>query len=448
MTLKKQSVIFQAIEVVLFSLAIIAIGYYFSPEDPLLIHKEFSFLVLWLAIVTLFYGIHLGLLMWIVFAIVSFFNYANDNIFTSVLLENLFFVFLYGIFFSNLHDEMNKYKIKSKYLQLRLKELTNAFFTLKISHDKLESVYIIQPASFRFVISEILESSNHSIPKESAKNTLRVLQKFFSVNAATIWRVKHNIPHHAFASIGEIEKNINIHDKLIQEALLQKRAIYLNDLEDKEETSYLYAIPFMDKRDEIVAILIVKEIPFLFYHEDTLLKINVVFNYIWTEYKKRASLDRIQNYKHQAIELDNKNHIRQDIVDFKLEIVRLTNIFDDYNIDSRIYSITTKSKMLDKEIKDFLYQNELLEILDQYISITCHGQYVHIILFPLVSNSAIHNVTKNLDEKLEMIEGQQRIQILNNSLKNHLSEENYEGLNKKNISVSGFNDLLKEYNCV
>ena len=448
MTLKKQPVIFQVIEVVLFSLFIIGVGYYVEPQDPLLIHKEFSFLVLWLAIVTLFYGISQGILMWVVFAIVSFFNYADDSVFTSVLLENLFFVFLYGMFFSNLHDEMNRYKIKSKYLQLRLKELTHAFFTLKISHDKLESVYIIQPASFRFVISEILESSNHNIPKESAKNTLRVLQKFFSVNAATIWRVKGNVPHHAFASIGDIEEEINVKDKLIQEALLQKRPIYLNDLEDKEQTSYLYAIPFMDKRDVTVAILVVKDIPFLFYHEDTLLKINVVFNYIWTEYKKRASLDHIQDHKHQKIELDNENHIRQDIVDFKLEVVRLSNIYKDFNIDSRIYAITTKDKALDKEIEDFLYQNELLQVLDQYISIQCQGRYVHIILFPLVSNSAVHEVIKDLDRGIQDIESQQRVLLLESSLKEHLSAENYDGLTKKHIGISGFNSLLNEYNCV
>ena len=132
MTLKRQSALFRAFEVISFSLIIIAIGYYFDRLDPLLVHYEFSFLILWLAIVTLFYGLNMGLIMWVVFAIVSFFNYANDPVFTSVLLENLFFVFLFGLFFSNLHNEMDKYKVKTKYLQLRLKELTNAFFTLKI----------------------------------------------------------------------------------------------------------------------------------------------------------------------------------------------------------------------------------------------------------------------------------------------------------------------------
>ena len=444
MTLKRQSALFQAFEVISFSIAIVAGGYFFAPKDPLLVHEEFSFLILWLAIVTLFYGLNMGLIMWVVFAIVSFFSYANDPVFTSVLLENLFFVFLFGLFFSNLHNEMDKYKVKTKYLQLRLKELTNAFFTLKISHDKLESIYIIQPASFRFVISEILESSNHNTPKESAKNTLRVLKKFFSVNSAMIWRVKGNVPHHAFASIGNIDENIDKNDKLIQEALIQKRAIYLNDLEDKEQTSYLYAIPFMDKRDSIVAILIIKEIPFLFYHEDTLLKINVVFNYIWTEYKKRASLDRIRENSHEATALKNDNHERQDIVDFKLEIARLNNILKGFNIDSRVYVIATKNEALHKEIDDFLYHNEILEVLDQYISLQCGENYIHFLLFPFVSNPAMYQRSKELEYA---IENKLKINTLDKELEKHLCESSYASLDKKHTSVRNFNTLLKEYTC-
>jgi hypothetical protein len=140
MTLEKQSPLFQAFEVICLSLIIGAVGYYVDPSDPLLAHANFSFMILWLAIITLFYGLNMGIIMWISFAIMSFISYAQDDIFTSILLENLFFVFLYGFFFSNLHDEMNRFKIKTKYLQLRLKELTNAFFTLKISHDKLDSI--------------------------------------------------------------------------------------------------------------------------------------------------------------------------------------------------------------------------------------------------------------------------------------------------------------------
>ena len=447
MTLKKRSVLLQTFEVVLFTLAILIVGYLVDKQDPLLVHYDFSFLILWLAIVTLFYGLAMGLVMWITFGGISTFLYINDPVFTTVLLENLAFVFLFGLFFSNLHKEMDRHEIRVKYLQLRLKELTSAFFTLKISHDKLESIYITQPASFRFVISEILENCDHNTAELSAINTLKVLKKFFSVNSAMIWRVKEGKLLKCFSSVGNIKVNINPKDNLLQEAITQKRAIYLKDLEEKNQTAYIYAVPFLDKRNNVVALLIVEDVPFLLYNEDTLLKINVVFNYVWTEYKKRASLEKIQSTKKDVLLLDNNNHERQDIVDFKLEVIRLTNIFDDFKIDSRIYALSTTSEYLDIEIKDFFYQNELFEILDQHIAIQCGENYIHFILFPFVSNPTIYQKAKNLDVALEEIESKLRISMVEDGLKYHLSDKNFEDLKKKHISVKNFKTLLMEYSC-
>jgi hypothetical protein len=242
-----------------------------------------------------------------------------------------------------------------------------------------------------------------------------------------------------------MDENISKNDKLIQEALTQKKAIYLHDLEDKEQTSYLYAIPFIDKHDSTVAILIVKEIPFLFYHEDTLLKINVVFNYVWTEYKKRASLDKIRKEENKVISLRNDNHERQDIVDFKLEVYRLNNILSGFNLDSRIYVMSTKDKHLHHELNDFLYNNETLEILDQYISLKCNDNYIHFILFPFVSNAAMYQKSKDLEFT---IENKVKINQLYLSLEKQLSAKNYGELTIKHSSVQNFNSLLEEFSCV
>ncbi len=73
--------------------------------------------------------------------------------------------------------------------------------------------------------------------------------------------------------------------------------MHLDTLEDREQTEYIYTVPFLDKMDRVVAILIIKDIPFLFYNKDTILKIDVAFNYIWTEYKKRASIEEIESRK-------------------------------------------------------------------------------------------------------------------------------------------------------
>ncbi len=48
--------------------------------------------------------------------------------------------------------------------------------------------------------------------------------------------------------------------------------MHLDTLEDKEQTEYIYAVPFLDKRESVIAILVIKDIPFLFYNKDTILK--------------------------------------------------------------------------------------------------------------------------------------------------------------------------------
>ncbi len=431
MTLKKRSVWLKSFEVITFTIIILATGYFIDNQDPLLVHYQFSFLILWLAIVTLFYGLGMGLLMWIVFGVATSYFYRNDPLFISILLENLAFVFLYGLFFSNLHNQMDRYHISTNYLKLRLKELTNAFFALKISHDKLESIYITQPASFRFVIAEVLESCEHNTPELSANNTLKVLKKFFAVNSAMIWRVKRNKLERCFYSIGDIDTNINPKDKLLQDAIESKRAIYLKDLEEKDQTAYIYAVPFLDKRENVVALLIVQDIPFLFYNEDTLLKINVVFNYIWTEYKKRASIDQIRNSKEESISLSNTQHEHQDIVDFKLEVLRLNNLLNGFNIESRIYVLYTNNAYLDSELKDFFYLNRELEVLDQYITIQCQERYIHFILFPFLTKAGFYQKSKNIEEQLLL----------------QIGEKNYQELEIKNSSIRNFNQLLEELSC-
>jgi hypothetical protein len=295
-------------------------------------------------------------------------------------------------------------------------------------------------------LADILESREHNTPELSAQNTLRVLKKFFSVNSATIMRVRKGSLSHTLASIGDIDTPKR-NDPMVEESLTYRKAVYLKDLEDKEQSAYIFVVPFLDKQEDVVAILIIRDIPFMFYHEDTLLKIHVVFNYVWTEYKKRASLDKIRLKRKEAISLNNNNHERQDIVDFKLEVVRLNNILDGFNIDSRIYSLYTTNANLNREITDYLSQNNLLEVLDQHIAIECGNKYIHFILFPFVSASGVYHKNSELDEGIYDIESISRVDIVKEKLESHLSSHSFETLRKKHISVKNFNYLLREYGC-
>jgi len=58
----------------------------------------------------------------------------------------------------------------------------------------------------------------------------------------------------------------------------------------------------------------------------------VAFNYIWTEYKKRASIEEIESRK--GITPPKEKMEKQDLINFKIEVERLTNILNGYNIDT------------------------------------------------------------------------------------------------------------------
>jgi len=57
---------------------------------------------------------------------------------------------------------------------------------------------------------------------------------------------------------------------------------------------------------------------------------------------------------------------KQDLINFKIEVERLTNILNGYNIDSRIYSIYTRNGDLDTQRLEIFYTktSTLFEILD------------------------------------------------------------------------------------
>jgi len=129
-------------------------------------------------------------------------------------------------------------------------------------------------------------------------------------------------------------------------------------------------------------------------------------------------------------------------------VARLTNILNGFKIESRIYAIYTQSSQVNREIQEFLYLNEELDILDQYISLKCNNRYVHFILFPFMSLPSMYQKAKNLDTKLVAIDSKSKIEILEEGLEKSLRQETFNRLHTKHVSVKNFAFLLEEYSCV
>jgi len=431
----KETIIWRsAPEVGFIALLIIFIGYLIDNNDPLLMHYQFNALMLCLAVVTLYYGIYMGIFMWGIFTVFLFITDSTNPLLKPFLLEKLFFVILFGLFFYNYKKSLRYLKLHNDYLKTRLKEFNSSFFTLKISHDKLESTYISQPTSLQYVLSDLLNRSDHNSIKDSAIDLLNVLEKIFMVKKSMIWEVTDGKLIKLIASNGEVNKTIDRKDKLLEDALLYKNSMYLKDLKDKEQTKYIVVVPYLNDQDEITSVLIIEEIPFLFYKEDVIIKINVIFNYMSMESEKRSLVEKDYIKENQNIENESQN-----IIDFKSEVIRLKKIKKMFDIDSRIYVLQTKNPYLHELITDYFYKNNNLKVLNQYISIQCEKNYFHFIIFPFTLNSTMSMLTKEFDEI---------IKILQDTLEKQLGKEAYQDVLTKSIAIEYIDKVWKGFNCV
>jgi len=433
-TLRRKLQSFHGIEVGIFIIIVMGVGYVIDRSDPLLIHYKFNLLTLWLAIITLYYGVRTGLLMWSVFFIILFYTNKNEPILIAYLLENLFFVALFGLFFHNNKKKNTYLNVYNRHLKQKLKELENSFFTLKISHDKLESMYISQPTSLRYLLSDLLNRDDYSSVESSGENLLKVLEKTFMVRSSMLWEVKDSQLSSLIASNGQVEQDIDFEDMLIVEALKHKDAMYLKDLIDKEQTKYIFTIPFLDENEEVISLLIIQDIPFLFYKEDFLLKINVMFHYLWTELQKRLMVKSVEK-----VESKSRVKLTENVIAFKSEVIRLQKIEEKFNIESRIYTVRTKSAYLHASISDYFAQNNKLTILDYCLPFQCQNHYVHFVILSFASSSNVYSLEKDFDSSIEAIE---------KALEEYLSTKNYTKIATKSINIKYFNQLWEEYECV
>jgi hypothetical protein len=305
---------------------------------------------------------------------------------------------------------------------------------LKISHDKLESTYISQPTSLHYVLSDLLDKANHNSIEESATNLLKVLEKNFMVKKSMLCQVKCGEAVSLIASRGEVSGTIDMSDTLLEEALLYKKAMYLKDLKDKEQTKYIFVIPYLNDKEEVTTVLIIEDIPFLFYREDVIVKINVIFHYIWMESEKRALVEKA--YREENKDIENET---QDIIDFKSEVIRLQKIKNEFGIESRVYALKTESPYLHESISDYFYKDSTLKILNQYISIECKNNYFHFIIFPFTLASTMSTMTKEFDKMIEEFQ---------ENLEEHLGGDIYKMVQTKSVGIEYIDHLWKEYSCV
>jgi len=390
----------------LFLIAIFLIsGYFFSPDDICLTQKDVPYLLILLAIVTLFHGFESGILALGIIAFVMWFFYES---FPYVhFLVNLLMVMIFSEFHYFWTKQIKELKTTNEYTTTKLDELANAFYSLKISHDQLEKNYVLKPMSIRSAIEEILHHDREQDVQDESfyfSDFLALLEKSFHLQGGFILYAKgeskdeyltQENSHITYSSTSETYTKEEIFKEyLVDKAINYKQAVYVSDDEGNptlkkklEDSNFLAAIPVVYNK-KILALLVIEKMPFLAFNRENLISLAILFEYLLIT----ALKEKLLKQSKQLLFIQER--------EFRYEYIRTSMLHQKYNVTSTLMVFKIKNEI--QSVKIFEKAQHMLrslDILTQYKS--PKGLYFILFLFPLNDKAAAIGFLNRLLSNLE-----------------------------------------------
>jgi len=368
------------VETTLIIFAFVSMGYLIDAKDPVLIVYELSYIIVLLAVITLFHGAQNGL--WAIFLISVAMKYFYEDFPIEVLLKIFVLVLIFGEFHYFWNRKISHNKSKNAYLSKKLDELSNAFYTLKISHDQLEKNYVFKPMSVRNSIRMLKDAYEEN--QDYYKNFLTLLEKSFNVSQADFC-VMHKGKLYSIND-KEYKHEIGYKDPMVEMALRKKTPVYVSEDEVENSSNYLAVIPVVSQAS-IQAVLLIKQMPFMSFNKDNLISISIIISYF---------LDELSKWK--LVKATSSNTLMD--ADFYYELQRLKKIYDDFDVNSTVLIIKTQDKLLAHLIIEKIEVN--LRSLDMLSSHTHEEMEVIAMLFPFADESSAQGFLTRLMKLLEL----------------------------------------------
>ena len=389
--------------------AFLAIGYFINPQDICLTQEKVPYLLIILAILTLFHGFESG---FIAMTLISLSMWKFYEKFPYVeFLVYLMLVLIFSEFHYYWTKKIRELKIDDDYKASKLDELSKAFYSLKISHDQLEKNYVLKPMSIRSAIEEITLHKDMQNHNQKYKDFLILLEKSFNLQSGLIiHKTLYNdnktlTPQNASITYGhsfENDSTLNIYDDyIVKHALERKKPVFVSDenknptLQQVEEDRFLAAIPTV-YNDEILSVLVIEKMPFMAFNKENLISIAILLEYL-----------SIEIYKQEVLELPSKiESIFQDKT-FKYEYSRLQYLQKKYKISSTLLVIKIDNEL--QTIRVFEKTQRLLRSLDIVMQTKQKDKHYLIVLFPLNEqavalgflNRLLYNLKNDKDKNFE-----------------------------------------------
>lgn len=246
--------------------------------DMLTLVGPFPWLCLVPVFCALFYGAGYGILsLAILLSFIVFYQPAMISTaqFREYMAGMTCLTFLAAIFSNYWVSRIESIEQLNQYVRKHLEDLSRDYYLLRISHERIEHAYLIKPMSFRdafFQIKKELESSPYTINQEIAKKFLDILCQYCSADAAAICIYlsdeKELLPMAYLGGSFEVLAS----DALVEQVIKNKRStiVGVNTLKADQISEYKLVIPILNDIDDLIGIVVIKELPFWSLNNDTI----------------------------------------------------------------------------------------------------------------------------------------------------------------------------------
>lgn len=388
----------------------LGIGYLINPADICMLDGEISYILILLAIITLFHGFENGILAVGIIAFAMWYFYPSFE----------YIEFLVMLLMTMIYSEFNYYwtkkiaeaEVNADYRGAKLDELSKSFYSLKISHDQLEKNYVVKPMSIRNSIEKIIlnheniDQDVNIVDKNRAyyNDFIGLLDKSFNVYSSIIL-YKHDDSNSKYLGLkntesvfGENTNKVSLEDifkdYLVDKALSKQTPIYISDdagdpsVEVNYDSRFIAAIPVVQE-GQTVAVLIIEKMPFMAFNRETLTSMSILLDYFSVEIRNK----NILSIKDEVSIIPDE--------EFRFEYARLKQLYEAYSTDSIILVLRIDNDLQAMRIYEKVVK--MLRALDMVAKVENNELHYITLMFPLHDKAAalgyLNRLMNSFDEE-------------------------------------------------
>lgn len=324
--LTSSSKVSQAVELVVLAVGLPLLGVVVSSTNPLGINGGFPWVILGPLLFAARYGVAAGLSA-AALASVAYLGIAGTAA-VGVSVGTVLGALLVGELTTGWRQRALRAEAQSAYLKHRLKEFSNEYHVLSLSHGQLEAHIAGQRMSLRRALQRLKPALvTREASREASEDIMAVFAQFCSIQVAGLYVLSSETvidpqPLATIGGMGELPR----FDPLLKLALNKKQLVSIKlDAQGSEAhaESLLAVAPIVDSRDQVHAVLVVQDMHFMAFQQDNLNKLALLAASIGDRIARNGSLHEGPQ-EHFMAELDTAiRFVRSHAVDASLMVARL-----------------------------------------------------------------------------------------------------------------------------